>query len=188
MRKSGFTLIELIAVLVILGILAATAAPKFIDLKRDAKISVLEGIKSAIVSSTKLVQAKAIALGRYNSPCTMICIGTKCDNGPYYECSDGGYGSISTEDDYILWRNGGLHHNSALASLRKMFITDESLLIESCGPSGNICVMFEGDTTSCCNFVVGPFPRNSNACMIHLWLASGESTNPQIIEILDGAC
>jgi prepilin-type N-terminal cleavage/methylation domain-containing protein len=59
-KEQGFTLIELVVVIVILGILAATAAPKFIDLSSDARISTLEGMKGALSSGTDLIYMKAI--------------------------------------------------------------------------------------------------------------------------------
>ena len=40
-RQQGFTLIELVVVIIILGILAVTAAPKFINLQGDARLSAL---------------------------------------------------------------------------------------------------------------------------------------------------
>ena len=46
-RQSAFTLIELVVVIVILGILALTAAPKFMDLQSDVRISALKGLEGA---------------------------------------------------------------------------------------------------------------------------------------------
>jgi len=59
-KQAGFTLIELVVVIVILGILAATAAPKFIDLTDDAKKSVMEGVQGALNSATDMAHAKAL--------------------------------------------------------------------------------------------------------------------------------
>ncbi len=62
-RSRGFTLIELVVVIVILGILAVTAAPKFINLTSDAKIATLNSIKASMESTINLVKAKARAKG-----------------------------------------------------------------------------------------------------------------------------
>lgn len=51
MKQAGFTLIELVMVIVILGILAAVAVPKFIDLSSDAKLAATQGVAGAINSA-----------------------------------------------------------------------------------------------------------------------------------------
>ena len=63
-RQQGFTLIELVVVIIILGILAVTAAPKFINLQSDARVSALQGAKAAIQGANSLVYSKAALAGQ----------------------------------------------------------------------------------------------------------------------------
>ncbi|MFT2091207.1 prepilin-type N-terminal cleavage/methylation domain-containing protein [Paraglaciecola sp. 2405UD69-4] len=63
LNAKGFTLIELIVVIIILGILSVIAAPKFIDLSTDAKLASLEALSASADSAATLVYAKALIQG-----------------------------------------------------------------------------------------------------------------------------
>jgi len=58
--NNGFTLIELVIVIIVLGIISAVAIPRFINLSSDAKVSVLESIEGNMRSVDSIVHMKGI--------------------------------------------------------------------------------------------------------------------------------
>lgn len=66
-RSQGFTLVELIIVIVILGILAVTAAPRFLNMSGEAQRGVLNGVSAALNSGASMVYGKSLIAGQQNA-------------------------------------------------------------------------------------------------------------------------
>ena len=71
-RQAGFTLIELVVVIIILSVLAAFALPRFINLGSQARVASVNGVAGGLRAAVAIVQSQYIALGQTTSPVTML--------------------------------------------------------------------------------------------------------------------
>ena len=71
-KNQGFTLVELVIVIVILGILAITAAPKFLNLAGDAKGGTLNAVKASLQSANAVIYSKAVLAGNQKAATSTV--------------------------------------------------------------------------------------------------------------------
>lgn len=110
-RQKGFTLIELIVVLVILGILAAFAIPRFAGINADARVAAMQGLAGALRSSAALVHGLALARNVTNDTTGLIQLeGQNIDITSAYPAATatGIERTILNLEGYIVAHNAGV--------------------------------------------------------------------------------
>lgn len=75
-RQQGFTIIELIVVIVVLGILAATAIPRFANVGVEARIASMRGVEGSMNSAKEIMRAKWYAAGSATAATVTTADGT----------------------------------------------------------------------------------------------------------------
>lgn len=139
--KKGFTLIELVVVIIVLGILAVIAAPKFLNLRTDAKIADLQAIEGAMKSALALVYSKAAIEGENVEAGTITHAGIDIPLYNGYPAVDGGDSFDELNEQVQTW----LDIDSVSLTAIKQDNNAAPLFIDKSSANNQIYIFFSED-------------------------------------------
>jgi len=115
-QQQGFTMIELVMVIVILGILAAVALPRFYDLQRDARVSKTQAIMGSVRSASAIAHSAAIVNTQTAATGTVTMEGAAITLRFGYPTANAAgiiaAANISTANDGVTTVGGGAGNNT----------------------------------------------------------------------------
>ena len=166
-NQNGFTLIELVVVIIILGILAVTAAPKFINLQSDARASTVDGVKAALQGANTLVYSKAVIKGKGKAAGEDVVIG-----------NDG------TDDIEVTADFGYLDSATSSAAvktnLEKALDMTFEALATATAATEDFGVVWKSDTS----FIIVPKgKKDTDACRLEYTPSTGTSVLPKYVTV-----
>lgn len=152
-KQSGFTLIELVIVIIVLGILAATAVPKFINLQDDAKKSAMSGVEAAVNSAANIVYSKSAINGTETQTGKTVVEGSNTINIEfgYPEASENGI-EAAVEISGFETVTTGVNADNIIFVSEKDKAVDDLCLLYTEGTSSSSYTLIQGTlatATSC---------------------------------------
>ncbi len=111
--NEGFTLVELIVVIVILGILSVSAIPKFVDLKSDARVATLKSMLGSIKATNNMVYAKAV----FNGANTNYSQYSQSSTSTKWDPTCGANNCVEVDGVWVYFKLAYLDRNSVVFAL-----------------------------------------------------------------------
>ncbi len=111
MRKSehGFTIIELVVVIAILGILGAVALPKFANMSQQARVSAFSGVRAGYTAAVMIAHSQWLADGASNVTNTITLEGTSIElNGSGWPTVNAGFAQTNGMELWAKLMSGAL--------------------------------------------------------------------------------
>lgn len=180
--NKGFTLIELVVVIVILGILAAVAAPKFMDLQSDARISALQGLQGAVKSAVNLTYAKGVVQGTEK----IEDFGGSNASSP---CSDG----VASDKICTVYGNPAARAEGIIHALQNDSSFTKLDAVGPCDGSHEWCYFVDSTTiyfAPASTVGVGTSKADSDSCALSYKVNVDDNNKTSVVEtrLLKGGC